>query len=110
MSATVLNIKNYILREAKLFGNSDREDKHVCSDLLNNYIQTEKDLADVCEGTFLNAQTINRMITMKESAGGKDYNPSSDTCARILRYFGAEGHYTFGNKIKANFQNKPKES
>lgn len=109
-AASVLQIKNYIFREAKALGNSDREEKHVCSDLLNNYIHTDKDLADVCEGTFLCSQTIHRMMELKESVGGNPYNPGSDTCARILRFFNVEVTYKAGSKIKEKYQNKPKPS
>lgn len=107
-AAQVLQIKNYVLREAKALGNSDREEKHVCSDLLNHYVQTDKDLAAVCEGTYLCAQTIYRMMDLKESALGNPYNPSSDTCARILRFFNKEVNYKTGAAIKPKYQNKPK--
>lgn len=107
-AANVLQIKNYIFREAKALGNTDREEKHVCSELLNNFVRTEKDMTAVCEGTYLCSQTIRRMMDLRESENGLPYNPGSDTCARILRFFNVEVTYKAGSKIKEKYQNKPK--
>lgn len=106
--AKVSHIKNYILRNAKALGNSHLEEKNLCSDLLNNAISTKRDMELICEGTFLCAQTIERMRELKESELGQPYNPSSDTCARILRYFGMEASYK-ATTISAKYQNRPKE-
>lgn len=106
-SADVLEIKKYLLRHAVALGNSEREEKDVCSELLNNYIRTEKEMAEVCEGTFLCSQTIRRLMDLKETPLGNPYNPSSDTCARVLRFFNMEAKYT-SVKIQPKYRNKPK--
>lgn len=106
-TAQVSQIKSYILRNAKALGNTDAEEKNLCSDLLNNAIKTKKDMAQVCDGTFLCWQTIERMRNLKECESGAPYNPSSDTCARILRYFGMEASYK-ATTIQAKYRNRAK--
>lgn len=106
-AAKVSQIKSYILRNAKALGNTDAEEKNLCSDLLNDAIKTKRDLELVCEGTFLCEATIERMRKLKECESGAPYNPSSDTCARILRYFGMEAHYK-ATTIQAKYRNRPK--
>lgn len=106
-AAVVVDIKNYILRNAKALGNTNREEKNLCSDLLNNAISKKGDLERIAEGTFLCVATLERMRTLKECETGAPYNPSSDTCARILRYFGMEAVYNH-TTIKSAYRNKPK--
>lgn len=106
-AAVVVGIKNYILRNAKTLGNSDQEDKHLCSELLGNAIRKKGDIERIAEGTFLCVATIERMRTLKECKTGATYYPSSDTCARILRYFGMEASWST-TTIKSQHRNKPK--
>lgn len=103
----VVNIKQYILRGATALGNSDKEEKDVCHELLKNYVNSPKDMADVCEGTGLCYQTIERFISLEPAVTGEDYDPRSSSCARVLRFFGMEANYK-AIIIKSKYRNKPK--
>ena len=103
-----LDIKNKMLSQARLLGNSERGFKELCSDLVNWHGTTTDDLETLAEGTFLSVSTLRRFSTLKETELGEPYNPSNDSVERILRYFGAEFQ---GDQvtISKQFQNRAKQ-
>lgn len=107
MAVTVLQVKNHILANARVYGNSNYGLREICSDLVNNYGANGNQLARLSEGTFLSVGTLKRMATLSETELGDPYKPSEDTCKRILNFFGAEIYFK-QVQIKPAFANKPK--
>lgn len=87
-----LDIKNRVLAETSALGNSDRGLKEVVSDVLNSY--GRGNLANVEKGTFLSRTTLDRLMTLEETEDGNPYRPQADTLERVLKYFGAELHFS----------------
>lgn len=108
MAATKLEITNLLLARAKALGNTDYGLKEVCSDLINDYGTSPKQLQQIANGCFLSIETIRHMSRLTETEHGEPYRPNADTCERILRYFGAEIHFN-QVAIKGRYRNQPKE-
>ena len=102
-----LDIRNRILDGTKMLGNSKRGMKEVCSDLVNQHLQSGGKMQALQDGTFLSWATLDRMAALREAESGADYKPNADTCERILRFFGAEVTFT-QVAIKSAYLNKPK--
>lgn len=107
-AATKIDIKNSLLTRARALGNTSKGLKEVCSDLINQHGIDKKGMNQLCEGTFLSRNTIERMAKLTETEHGLPYRPNADTIERVLRYFGAQ--ITFDQVVISNkYQNKPKE-
>lgn len=107
-SVTTLQVKQEILSRSQVLGNTKYGFKEVCSDLINNYKERGGETKALVNGTFLGANTLDRMSKLTEAESGQAYRPNADTCERILKFFGAEVHFT-QVRIKGRFANKPKE-
>ena len=109
MPATVtkLQVKNALLENAVVGGNSEYTEVQACSDLLNNYGRGKGKMGALVDGTFLSYTTLDRMMTLAETELGDPYNPQSETIRRILSFFGYQMTLTSVH-IKPKFQNKPK--
>lgn len=108
-AARQLDIKNHILSRTTCLGNSKIGFKEVCSQLIDNEINKGRKLSHLADQTYLSLTTLERMWKLRESESGLPYRPTSDTCVRILKAFGAQ--ITFEQvKIKGQFANKPKEA
>ena len=83
----------------KLLGNSDRGMKEFAIDLLHN---SGDDLDALAAGTFLNKQTLARLMD------GQTRHPRYDTIERIFIYFSIDLAAT-QVELKARYANKPKE-
>lgn len=103
-----LQIKNMLINGVKALGNTKYGLKEVCSDLINQAGTDSGTLERISRGTFLQPGTLKRMATLKETEGGRAYNPSSDTVERIMRYFGTE---LTANQvlIRSPYRNQPKK-
>lgn len=101
-----IDIKNRLLTSKKILGNSNVGFKEVCSDLLNAHGRDK--VSVIMNGTHLSYTTIERMMTLAETEGGRPYNPSNDTIERILRFYGAELSAD-QVVIKSRYLNKPKQ-
>lgn len=108
MAITELDVKNYLLKNARALGNSRRGLKEVCSDLVNAYGTSANQLRILSAGTFLSVHTLKRVSSLEDSESGAPYRPNADTCERILRYFGTEIHFN-QVQISPKFANKPKQ-
>ena len=106
-TVTKLQIENAIFANCTALGNSKYGLKEVCSDLLNDFIKGRGQLQVVADGTFLSGNTIDRMMKLTETEMGDPYRPNTDTCERIIRFFGGEMIFS-QVKIKAKYANKPK--
>jgi len=90
-TATILDIKNALLVNAKALGNSDRGLKEVVSDLLNQYGRDQAKY--IAEKAFLSVQTVHRLMDLTETENGDPYRPQCDTIERVLKVCGAEIHF-----------------
>lgn len=108
MTVTTLSIKNKILSNARALGNSKRGLKEVCSDLVNSYGASSKQLKQLSAGTFLSTTTLDRMAKLNDTDSGTPYRPNADTCERILRFFNTEIYFN-EVVISARYANKPKD-
>jgi len=104
MAKTLDDYKNDILERATALGNSHYGFKEICSDLLNGY---HGDMKTLEAGTFLCRQTLERLKSLTATETGEPYRPNADTCERVLRFFGAQAHFTTVT-INRRYRNKPK--
>lgn len=107
MAVTKLDIQNAILSKAVTLGNSNYSDRELASDLINDWGTSYKQLEVLAAITFLSVPTLQRLASLKETEHGEPYRPSYDTIERVLRAFGAEGHYKVV-RIKAAYMPDPK--
>lgn len=84
MGVQKLQVKNALIAKARTYGNSHYTDKHLCSDLVNQWGTSPEKLERLSEITFLSVATLKRMSTLKEPESGGEYWPSSETITRIL--------------------------
>lgn len=99
--SNVASIKAGLLERTSALGNSKRGLKEVCSDLCNQFDRRHAKV--IAEGTFLCKETVIRVMDCEP-----EYRPNSDTLERILRFFGAELHFS-EVVIKPRYRNKEKE-
>ena len=107
-TARKIDIKNHLLTKSKALGNTNRGLKDVCSNLLNDFGRSSKNMKILSEGTYLSRPTLERMMDLTETEEGRPYHPNADTCERILRFFGAEIFFDQVS-IQNRYANQPKE-
>ena len=73
------------------------------SELLNDYCTSMKEIEEVAEFAMLSPSTIQRLIELKPTEEGHDYNPYGDTLSRVLLFFGASITWGQEKKIKKQF-------
>lgn len=106
-AVTKLDVKHHLLTRSKALGNSSRGLREVASDLINHHGLKGRQLQQLADGTFLCPATLQRLAELKDTEGGDPYRPQCDTVERVLRYFGAELHFS-QVAIVARYQNRPK--
>ncbi len=102
-----IDIRNRLLNGATALGNSNVGFEQVCSDLINDALKRGVKLRAIMEGTHLSGHTIERMAKLEETPTGRPYDPGVDTVKRVLKFFGAEAHFT-ETVISGKYQNQPK--
>lgn len=103
-TVTKLDFKNALLANSRALGNSHRGLKEVVSDLLNQHGRDH--IADIEKGTFLSRHTLYRLMDLTDAESGEPYRPQADTLERVLRYYGAEIHFS---EIKIQGRYLPRE-
>lgn len=102
-----IDIKNRLLNGATALGNSHIGFDQVCSDLINDALKRGVKLRAIADGTYLSTATVERMAKLDETPTGRPYDPGVDTVKRVLKFFGAEAHFT-ETVITGKYQNQPK--
>lgn len=109
MALRKIDIRNHILNNAKVLGNSNRDLLDVVSDLVNQHGLDKKSRSVIMDGTFLGMATLERIGSLKECDSGRAYRPEYETIRRLMNYFGVEATLNQVH-IKKAYQNKAKET
>lgn len=80
---------NRLLNNTRSLGNTGQSILHKVSELLNDYCKTDKEIDDIAERAGLCPSTIKRLMELKPTEEGNEYNPFGDTMSRVLLVFGA---------------------